>query len=51
MNDAVLECVGLTKSYKEDSARLEVLKGLNLSVMAGERVAIVGRSGDRKSVV
>ena len=51
MNDAVLECVGLTKSYKEDSARLEVLKGLNLTVMAGERVAIVGRSGTGKSTL
>ena len=51
MNDAILECVGLTKSYKEDSARLEVLKGLNLTVMAGERVAIVGRSGTGKSTL
>ena len=48
---AVLEAVDLWKSYETESAKVEVLKGLNLSVGRGEFVAICGVSGVGKSTL
>ena len=47
----VLVAADLAKSYKEGHTRVEVLRGLNLSVMPGEKVAIVGASGSGKSTL
>src|SRR6202051_2202226 len=46
---AVLRAVGLTKSYTTGRGELELFRGLNLTVLAGEMVAIVGESGAGKS--
>lgn len=51
MSDVILDCVGVSKSYLEGADKLTVLKDLDLSVKAGERVAIVGRSGTGKSTL
>ena len=46
-----LEVRGLTKSYQIGSQSLMVIDGLDLSVRAGEMVAIVGASGVGKSTL
>ena len=46
-----LEVTRLTKSYVAAETRLEVLRGLDLSVDEGEMVAIVGTSGVGKSTL
>ena len=48
---AALECRALRKEFSEGPAVLEVLKGINLAVAAGERVAIVGPSGVGKTTL
>ena len=48
---ALLEVSGLAKSFPVAGARLDVLRELDLSVAAGEMVAIVGTSGVGKSTL
>ena len=45
----MLKASEICKSYKMGQARIDVLKGLDLSVRPGEFVAIVGASGSGKS--
>lgn len=51
MSDAVIECRGLSKSFREGADAVEVLRGVTMSVAPGERVAVVGSSGSGKSTL
>jgi lipoprotein-releasing system ATP-binding protein len=47
----VLECRNLGKTFREAGRELEVLRGVNFSVSAGDRIAIVGASGSGKTTL
>ena len=47
----LIEARGLTKTYMSGERQLTVIDGLDLSVSAGETVAIVGASGTGKSTL
>lgn len=49
MNNNVLECRQLARSYSDGASRIDVLMEMNLTVAPGEMVAIVGTSGSGKS--
>jgi len=50
-NTYVLSCKGLNKTFTEGNLRVEVLTDIELMVMSGERIAIVGASGSGKSTL
>jgi lipoprotein-releasing system ATP-binding protein len=51
MNEAVLKATDVHKSFTQGPVTLHVLEGVNLTVSAGERVAIVGASGSGKTTL
>ncbi len=51
MGQGFIHIKGLHKSYQGPEQEIEVLRGLELEVQAGETVAVVGRSGVGKSTL
>ncbi|EMR12212.1 Lipoprotein releasing system ATP-binding protein LolD [Methylophaga lonarensis MPL] len=50
-NQTVLSCQSLSKSFVDGGLQTEVLKGIDLSIQASDRLAIVGSSGSGKSTL
>src|SRR5260221_14389956 len=50
-NPIVLSVSRLTKTYRSAGEQVEVLRGVNLSVAAGESVALTGESGSGKTTL
>ncbi|TVR98317.1 MAG: ABC transporter ATP-binding protein [Rhodospirillales bacterium] len=51
MNEAVFRAEGIVRTYRQGRKELQILRGLDLAVQAGEIVALVGPSGAGKSTL
>jgi len=50
-NELVLQGENLVKEFAQGAVKLQVLRGANIEVRAGERIAIVGASGSGKTTL
>ncbi len=48
---AVLEALGLVKTFEDVGRKVEVLRGVDLAVAKGDRIAIIGASGSGKTTL
>jgi lipoprotein-releasing system ATP-binding protein len=51
MNNIAVECRHLRKTYHDGNLNVDVLKDVNLQVLPGEMISIVGTSGSGKSTL
>ncbi len=51
MNDVIVRCRGLHRSFESGTERLEILKSVDLELKKGERASITGPSGCGKSTL
>lgn len=51
MSEVVLQCQGLCRSYEDGDRSVSVLRDVELSLLAGEKIAVVGASGSGKSTL
>lgn len=49
--ELLIRCDSLVKIYKSEDVEVMALQGLDLEIKKGELMAVIGKSGDRKSVV
>lgn len=47
----IISCKHLGKTYVQGDSRIQILHGINIDVMPGDRIAIVGASGAGKSTL
>jgi lipoprotein-releasing system ATP-binding protein len=51
MNNVILQCEGLSRTYDDGDRSVTVLRSVDLSLRAGEKIAVVGGSGSGKSTL